>query len=317
MLNITKLDYYTNRKNLQNINFYQFNHIHLAMSFTKNYTDISLLSIASILNTSNFNTYIHFHILGLYFTIEEIKKITNLRRINNKIEFIFYNAKQAEYDFELALKDHRGVGNYAKILIPEIVNNTNKILILDSGDILCQKDLSEIYFYDLEDNYFGWILDRCAGNYHIIEDKFMTNNFHPNTGVLLVNIPLFREHKLYKKAVFMSRSYNSFICPTQDILVTIASYKFKFIPLNYNIHIYKENNEFYEYLKIQNYSLYKYTKEEILNAINNPVIYHFYMDKLQYRNDCDKIVLQWLNYAKLAGVYEELKLKYPGPFNCQ
>jgi lipopolysaccharide biosynthesis glycosyltransferase len=204
------------------------------MSFNKNYIDLALISIASILNTSNFNTYIHFHILGLNFSICEIRKIINLRKINNQFEFIFYNAKQAEYDFDIGLKDWRGIGNYAKILIPQIINGTNKILILDSGDILCQKDLSELYFYDIEDNYFGWVLDQNAGNQMIKVDKFMTNYFHPNSGVLLVNIRLFRKDELYKKAVFVSRSYNSFENPCQDILETIANYKFVFIPLNYN-----------------------------------------------------------------------------------
>ena len=53
------------------------------MSFDKNYTDLSLISIASILNTSSENTFIHFHILSLNFGFNEIKKIIDLRKINN------------------------------------------------------------------------------------------------------------------------------------------------------------------------------------------------------------------------------------------
>lgn len=151
MLNITKLELYIEIKNI-NINNSLMNNIHISMSFDKQYTDLSLISIASILNTSNDNTYIHFHILGLNFGFEEIKKIIELRRINNRVNFIFYNAKQAEYDFKIGLKDHRGIGNYAKLLIPEIINNTNKTIIIDSGDTLCQKDLSELYFYNIGEN---------------------------------------------------------------------------------------------------------------------------------------------------------------------
>ena len=297
------------------------------MSFNKKYTDLALLSIASILNTSNNDTYIHFHILGLNFSIVEIKKIIDLRRINNQVEFIFYNAKQAEYDFTIGLKDHRGIGNYAKILIPQIINNTDKILILDSGDILCQKDLSELFFYDIGDNYFGWVLDQCAGNYLIKEDKFMTNNFHPNTGVILVNIKLYRRDLLYKKALFMSKSYHNFNCPTQDILITIANYKFKYIPLKYNLHIYYKSqkekimkirtNWIKNFIKTQRFSPYRYTVNEIFDAMDSPVIYHFYFGKIQDRRECDKIVIEWINYAKLAGVYEILKKKFPNPFTCE
>ena len=84
------------------------------------------------------------------------------------------------------------------------------MLFLDSGDIIAQKDLSEVYFYDIKDNYFGFTLEIFAGNYLHYTDKFTSNNFHPQGGVLLVNIRSFRKDELYKKAVFVSKSYDSF-----------------------------------------------------------------------------------------------------------
>ena len=327
MLNISKLEYYYYNKNLNKLNISNFNQIHISMSLDKNYTDLALISIASILNTSSPNTFIHFHILVLDFGYEEIKKIIDLRRINCKIDFIFYNAKQAEYDFDKGNQDIRGFGNYAKILCPQIINNTNRILILDSGDILCQKDLSEIYFYDIGNNYFGWILESCAGNILITEDKFMTNNYHPNTGVFLVNIRLFRRDELYKKAVFISKSYHYFKCPTQDILITVANYKFRYIPLNYNLRLYFRNETeklnkiiiptISRWLRIQRYSPYKYDINEIFDAMNDPVVHHFYMDKIQNKTNCDKFVIQWIRYANLTGMYQSLKIKYPNPFRCE
>ena len=327
MLNISKLEYYYYNKNLNKLNISNFNQIHISMSLDKNYTDLALISIASILNTSSPDTFIHFHILVLDFGYEEIKKIIDLRRINCKIDFIFYNAKQAEYDFDKGNQDIRGFGNYAKILCPQIINNTNRILILDSGDILCQKDLSEIYFYDIGNNYFGWILESCAGNILITEDKFMTNNYHPNTGVFLVNIRLFRRDELYKKAVFISKSYHYFKCPTQDILITVANYKFRYIPLNYNLRLYFRNETeklnkiiiptISRWLRIQRYSPYKYDINEIFDAMNDPVVHHFYMDKIQNKTNCDKFVIQWIRYANLTGMYQSLKIKYPNPFRCE
>ena len=200
-------------------------------------------------------------------------------------------------------------------------------MFLDSGDIIVQKDLSVIYFYDIKNNYFGWILENCAGNYLKYSfDKFMTNNFHPNAGVFLVNIRLFRKDELYKKAVFLGKSYYRLICPIQDILITIANYRFQFFPLNFNIYLYDKNEKskietkkktsIDIWLEDQKYSPYKYTKEEIYDAISDPVILHFYKGKLQEKRECNKYVLQWLEYAKISGKYEDLKLKYPNPFNC-
>ena len=326
MLNITKLDYYYYR-NETKINILNLNHIHISMGFDRNYSDLALISIASVLNVSCDDTYIHFHILGLNFGFDEIEKIINLRKINKKVEFVFYNAKQVEYDFDFGGKERRGYGNFARILSPQIINNTNKVLFLDSGDIIAQKDVSEIYFYDIKDNYFGWVLELCAGYYVEYKDKFTTNNFYPQGGVLLVNVRLFRRDELYKKAVFVSKSYHSFENPCQDILITIANYKFAFIPLNFNVNLYYKNDKDMEakknisfigiWMKYQQFSPYKYKFTEFIEAMIDPVINHYYFGKMQYEKTCSKQVLQWLKYAKLSGKYNNLKLKYPNPFKCE
>lgn len=327
MLNITKLEYYYYNNEKYNINNSNMNEIHLTMAFDKNYSNLALISIASVLNSSSTNTYIHFHILGLNFGFDEIKKIIDLRKINLKVEFIFYNAKQVEYDFDRAKHERRKYGNYAKILSPQIVNNTNKILILDSGDIIVQKDLSEIYFYDIKDNYFGWTLEICAGYYLENNDKFKTNNFHPNAGVVLVNIKLFRKDELYKKAVFVGKSYHSFECPVQDILITITNYKFSYFPLNFNLVLYYENEDdalnrkmipsIRTWQKIQRFSPHKYTFDEIVDAMKDPIVQHFYLEKLQHISRCNKYLYQWLKYANLTGKYLELKQQFREPFKCE
>ena len=49
----------------------------------------------------------------------------------------------------------------------------------------------------------------------------------------------------------------------------------------------------------------------------DPVVHHFYMDKIQNKTTCDKFVLQWIRYAKLTGMHQSLKQKYPNPFSCE
>ena len=326
MLNISKLEFYYYQKPL-NFNILEYNHIHLSMGFDKDYSDLALISIVSILNTSSLDTYIHFHILGLNFQFNEIKKIIDLRKVNNKVEFIFYNAKQVEYDFEVSLKERRGPGNFARLLAPQIINNTNKVLFLDSGDIIAQKDLSEVYFYDIKDNYFGFTLEICAGYYLHYTDKFTSNNFHPQGGVLLVNIRSFRKDELYKKAVFVSKSYDSFENPCQDIIITIANYKFAYIPLNFNINLHYDNEEdklakknisfIGIWLKYQRFSPHRYEYNELIDAMLDPVISHYYFGKMQYEKICTDPVLQWLKYVNLTGRYENVKKDYPDPFKCE
>jgi len=231
-----------------------------------------------------------------------MEKIIQLKRINMNVEFIFYNAKQAIYDFgKRGKKEKRGIGNYAKILIPQIVNNTNRILIIDSGDVIVKKDISEIYFYDIGENYFAWILEDYAGNYKNKDDNFFSNNLYPNAGICLVNVRLFRKDELYKKAFF------------------------KFMPLKYNckllfnydskfINIKNLTKQIKSLIKRQKFSPFKYSVEEIKDAAKDPVINHFYHNKIQKGNICNIFTIQWIKYAKLTGLYKAIKNKYPKPF---
>ena len=326
MLNITKLDYYYNNIDINTLNL---NHIHLVMGFDLYYTELSSISIASILNTSSPETYIHFHILVLNFRFSDMKKIIGLKKINKNVDFVFYNALQAVYDFgEIAKNEPRGAGNYARLLAAEIVNNTNRILTMDSGDIIAQKDISEVFYFDLEDNYFAWILEDVAGNENS-GDKFFRNIFYPNSGVCLYNVRLWRKDNLYKKSILARHSYKNMPCPYQDILIVISNYKFKYFPLKYNCNPFfltyedmknrkKDTKLIEDWIKSQRFSPYKYSIEEIIDAAIDPVITHFYHYKLHNQIVCNFWTLEWIKYAKLTGLYEDIKKKYPKPFkSCE
>lgn len=226
-----------------------------------------------------------------------------------------------KYDFgERGKKEWRGVGDYARILIAEIVNNTNKIIIIDSADIIAKKDLSELYFFDMGDNYFVFILDAMAGKFrkNII---FSRNNFYPNAGICLTNVRKFREDNLYKNSFFSSLAYKHLPCPSQDIFLMISNYKFKYWPLNYNCPQFFNDNEknvknnnsrmINNWLLFQKYSQFRYSKEELIKASINPVIIHLNANKPFYNLANSENTLTWINYAKMAGVYSEVKKKYP------
>ena len=322
MLNLTLLDFYYHNIDIDKT---KFNHIHISMGFDENYVLLSSIAIASLLNNSDSETFIHLHLILTNCSYENIKPIINLKKINKNVEFILYNGKQAEYDFgRRADGERRGVGDYTRILVPEIVNNTNRILILDSGDILVNKDLSELYFFDIGDNYFAFSLDEYAGT--SLDDIPIAHNFfYPNTGVCLINVRKFREDNLYKPCFYAAMSYNSLPCPYQDIFMLVSNYKFKFWALNYNSpQFFANKNEMNSgdgyvggiegWFKNQK-SPYKYSKEELREAALNPVITHLYHTK-PYKNEANKMNQErWRKFANMTGLYEKIKEKYPRGFS--
>ena len=322
ILNITKLDYYYNNIDINTINL---NHIHLTIGLDNNYIPITLVAIASILNTSSPNTYIHLHIMSYNFSFNDMEKFIKLKKINKNIDFIFYTTKQAEYDFFDKCKGyHRGIGDYARLLAPQIINNTDKVLALDAGDILAQKDISEIYFYDLEDNYFAYIIELDAGNIKS-HNPFTNNNFYCNAGVILINCTKFRRDELYKKAFFVAMSVTTLKFPYQDIFSYIPLYKIKIMPLKYNCKLFFENDDemknkdnntkfINEWINSQEKNPFKYSRQEILEAALDPVIIHYYIQKVTSGIGCNKYTFQFIKYSKITGFYREIKNKYFKPF---
>ena len=323
MLNMTKLDYYYYNNILNTSNL---NHIHISMSFDNNYILLSLVSIASILSTSKLDTYIHLHIILNNCSYYDIKPIIKLKKINKNVEFIFYNGRQSELDFGIrAKKEQRGIGDYSRILSPEIVNNTNKILLLHSADIIAQKDLSEIYFFNLGNNYFGFTLEHIAGRFHKTF-IFGRNNFYPNGGVCLVNIREFRKDNLYQKAYFSSIAYKNLPCPFQDIFLIISNFKFIFMPLNFNVPQFFDNDEQITnkdnntdaikwWMDFQQFTPFRYNNKELLDAALDPVINHLYSNKPYMGMSNKEFTKMWIKYANLTDYIEEIKIKYPAPFN--
>ena len=102
----------------------------------------------------------------------------------------------------------------------------------------------------------------------------------------------------------------------------ISNYKFKYWPLNYNAPQFFQTDQeikdkpenassIQSWLKSQKNTPFRYDVKELMNAALYPVIYHLYFNK-PYLNLANKeITKMWLNYSKLANVYEKIKLKYP------
>lgn len=70
----------------------KFNHIHIAMSLTNNYTYPIMVSITSILINSKNTTFINFHLLiGNDIKQDNLNKIKSLKKIKENTYFYFYN----------------------------------------------------------------------------------------------------------------------------------------------------------------------------------------------------------------------------------
>ena len=305
------------------IDYSKFNNIHIAMSFDNDYYLLSSVTIASLLKNANKSTYIHIHIITVEnFLYETMKKLNSLKyKINNNTEFIFHNGSKAEIDFGFQIKSEPyGVGEYARLMSPELINDTDRILVTDSGDLFIEKDLYELYNYPLDDKLIKGVVDpytKCFPDYYF----FKKENYF-NGGVLLLNLKKWREMGIYQDIV---NFYNSFKykgrlpTPIQDILNTFfPSLAVGTLPLRYNfqgfydIKASREDNEYSTFSNIFNLecSLFKGRDDILTEEEKNLVIRHNNKLKVHNGESTYELIQKWGYYVNLTGFYDEICSKY-------
>ena len=168
------------------------------------------------------------------------------------------------------------------------------------------------------------VLDVNAGQ-NYAADLFARNNFYFNGGVCLINVRKYREDNLYYKAYLSTIAYNYFGCPFQTILLIISNFQFSYLPLNYNSPQIFENDEEKKmknkatkimniWLTHQINSIFRQTKNELIESGLHPVLSHLFCNKPYEGKANINYTRIWINYAKKLGLFHELKKKYPLPF---
>ena len=324
-LSFNKLDEMAYRKK---IDYSKFNNIHIAMSFDNNYYLLSSITISSLLKNAAKSTYIHIHIIAVQnFLYETMKKLNSLKyKINNNSEFIFYNGSKAVDDFGQHIKfEIYGVGEFARMMAPELIKDTDRILVFDSGDLFIEKDIYELYNYPLDDKLIKGVIDpytECFPQYY----SFRKENYL-NGGLILFNSKKWREMGIYQDIV---NFYNSFKykgklpTPFQDILNTfLPSLSIGTLPLRYNFQGYydiKSNKDFNQqsyYSLIYNLhcSLYKGRDDLLIEEEENLVIRHNNKFKIHKGELSNELKKKWNYYANLTGFYDEICKNYDSGCN--
>ena len=300
----------------------KFNHTHIALCLNEEYHLLAAVTIASALANSNSDSYIHFHIIALNeLKYEIMKKIYSLKsKINNNSEFIFYNGKQVEKDFEDGIKvSERGAIDYGRFLITEVINESDKIdkvISLDIGDIIIEKDLYGLYKKDLGVQGYLGVEDaypRC-----FLESIFNHKEKYVNGGVLLLNVKKWKEMNLYKYFVKMFKyvlTKTKFYNPYTDIMNDFLPWRSTgYMSLKYNLQDYivlKNNDTEKDYeIWTKDCSYYHDKKDTVVEAEREVVIRNLHKYKVYKGQGTEEMKKEWKLYAEKTGFYEEISQKY-------
>ena len=315
-LNFNKLDeiYYGT-----SIDYSKFNHIHISMSFNDDYSLLSSVTISSILENASNSSFIHIHIIAVdNFIYPTMKKLNSLKyKINNNSEFIFYNGQEAEEAFGLqTINEIRGMGEYARLLSLKLINSTDRLIVIDSADLIIKDDLLDLYNYPLDDLLFRGSVDPFI---HCIDCIFYNKDNFINGGVILFNLNKCKEMNIYQYIIkfYKEFKYKSRFCsPYQDILNHfLPAISMGLLPLRFNMQGYaeiKNNNSVlkFEMVYLQECSIFYKKMKDIEEEEKKLVVRHYNHFKI-YEGKGSIFKEEWNYYANKTGFYKEICQNYP------
>ena len=166
------------------------------------------------------------------------KNKDNLNVISNqfacKIEFIEMP------NFDQILEEKTDIKRYSLSMFSRILIDTllpkdlKKIIYLDC-DTMVNSELLDLWEYDLQNNTIGAVND-YRSIYYQKNLKISKSNCYINSGVLLINVELYRQRLYEKKIIQIIKQYNGiFEFPDNDAICKVMQDDMVLLPLKFNV----------------------------------------------------------------------------------
>lgn len=193
-----------------------------------NYVTYMRTSIRSIIANKDPRRLVNIYVLGLNINEKNIEKIKKEQKKHTNIHIIPIDASLIK-DFtsraNLAITVSRA--DNIKFFLASILKDLEKAIYLDC-DTIVLKDLSNLYFTELNDNYVGATDDWQSSWPWPSHERYFNN------GVMLLNLKKMREDDIESKLINFKKTdkINRFM--TQDAFNYVMKGKVLYIPLTYD-----------------------------------------------------------------------------------
>ena len=226
------------------------NTVDIAFIMDSDYFLCSYIAITSMIHSKNNGSKYNLNIIHTNLSFRQMKLLTLLENEDIHVNIIGFNA-----DKYSGIKNVYHISNTAliKFDIPNIFPDLDKILYID-GDILIQKDLSNLFNIDLKNNYIAATREMQASLWKY--EKIIGSKYYVNSGVILFNLKQMRKDGVPQKMIDKKMNQPSnWKCMDQDVFNFICDGRIHFLDVSYNCTIsifikrdwtIKEINKFYK-----------------------------------------------------------------------
>lgn len=293
-----------------------FDNNNIAVVFSSSETFVPFLAVTlkSLIDCSKHNN--NYDIIVLEKSISDYQK-ERLKKIiqnldNFSLRFLNVSHMVAETHFYLANNNELSEETYYTILVPWVLENYRKAVVLDC-DIIIKRDIADLFRLDIHDFYIaaakeiiylGFLnnplvnVDDSLMKYTVKKLGLKQPFDYFQAGVLLINLVEFRE-KFQLKKLLREISNNKFNVVEQDLLNKICAGHVKFLDYAWNFMacISESTKPNLELAPKVEYELWQ-------EASKNPFIYHYITGMKPWRYPNLQYAEEWWKVARGTEFYE-------------
>lgn len=274
------------------------------------FVSVLAVSMTSLLENNKDCKEINFYIVDDGITTENRKNIVDLvRNYNSKTRkrlVVFLPSPDPVEAFDFPFKNRYQMGHsYPRMLIGSILPETvDKVLCLDSDTLICGS-LDELWNLDIGNNIMAGVSDCMNVQKYKKQFQMDEDMIYCNAGVFLVDLRKWRKQGVEDKIVERIHIQNGNVFFFEQTLMNWAcGGKIFPLPPKYNCYTLFWAFDYEDLIRWRNPVSF-FSREEVQNAKDKPVIIHFtrnfYMLSRPWVKGCDHPMTQeYIKYKKMT-----------------
>lgn len=281
----------------------------LALAASNEYAPYLAVTLQSVLDNSSPKTNYDIVVLSGGISRQNQTLLQNIKKGHSNVSLRFVEVMPFLEQYNLYSRDWYHPIIYARLMLPELMKEYQKVLYIDS-DIISNVDIAELYGCDLHNYLIGAIRDVGQTAVYKSDESYirsyiddylgLQNPFdYINSGVVLFNIPLFRG-EFSIEFLFDYATSRHWEWQDQDIFMTLFSGRIYVMEQkwNYLCRWYHEDKYMVEITAPKEFY------NEFMDAREAPNIAHFIVNSFRQENpQADWNEIFW-DYAKRTPYYE-------------
>ena len=270
------------------------NSINIVFTTDKEYSSYLKVALKSLILNKDKDSIYNIYILSIDLNKKTQEELKTFKQNDVEISIVPLKLSMLKNvgNYRIIARCHVSRADLFKFFIPEMFQNFDKILYLDS-DILVLRDLSSLYNTDIQDKYIA-----AVKRYNFRGNRKKDDY---NCGVMLFNIQKYRKDNIAQKLIKAKNNDKDGRSSQYSFNSVIKLKDVKLISPIYNNNAYTEDEDFIKYNFKKTYSPFLDNINNLLELDKNTIIVHYIgADKPWHKNSNSRFKEKWWEYSKLV-----------------